>query len=131
MGGYRTDFLAGLDERIRAAVSVGWMSTLRPMIKAHVNTHSFIHFLPGLTRYVDLPDVIACMAPKPLMVQQCTRDALYPIDGMRESVRKIAAIYEKAGAGSRFQGRFYDLPHVFSASMQDEAFAWLDHWLKP
>jgi dienelactone hydrolase len=131
MGGYRTDFLAGLDERIRAAVSVGWMSTLRPMIKAHVNTHSFIHFLPGLTRYVDLPDVIACMAPKPLMVQQCTRDALYPIDGMRESVRKIAAVYEKAGAASRFQGRFYDRPHVFSASMQDEAFAWLDHWLKP
>ncbi len=29
MGGYRTDFLAALDDRIQCAVSVGWMSTLR------------------------------------------------------------------------------------------------------
>lgn len=131
MGGWRTDFLAGLDDRIRCAVSVGWMSTLRPMIRAHVDTHSFMHFLPGLTRFMDLPDVIACMAPKPLMVQQCSRDGLYPLEGMKESLSKIAAIYDKAGAGANFEGRFYDHPHLFSLKMQDEAFTWLDRWLKP
>jgi dienelactone hydrolase len=131
MGGYRTDFLAGLDDRIQCAVSVGWMSTLRSLIKAHVVTHSFIHFLPGLANFLDLPDVIGCMAPKPLMVQQCERDALYPIAGMKESVKKIAAIYGKSGAGSKFEGRFYDHPHVFSLKMQEDAFAWLDRWLKP
>jgi len=30
-------------------------------------------FLPGLAGFLDLPDVIGCMAPKPLMVQQCER----------------------------------------------------------
>jgi len=131
MGGYRTDFLAGLDDRIQCAVSVGWMSTLRALIKAHVVTHSFIHFLPGLANFLDLPDVIGCMAPKPLMVQQCERDALYPVEGMKESVEKIAAIYGKTGASSKFEGRFYDHPHVFSLKMQEDAFAWLDRWLKP
>jgi dienelactone hydrolase len=131
MGGWRTDFLAGLDSRIRCAVSVGWMSTLRPMIKAHVDTHSFMHFLPGLTRFMDLPDVIGCMAPKPLMVQQCSRDGLYPLGGMKESLTKIAAIYDKAGAGANFEGRFYDHPHLFSLNMQDDAFSWLERWLKP
>ncbi len=131
MGGYRTDFLAGLDDRIRCAVSVGWMSTLRSMIRKHVLTHSYIHFLPGLANFVDLPDEIACMTPKPLMVQQCTRDGLYPLDGMKESLKKIAAIYDKAGAGSSFEGRFYDHPHLFSLKMQDDAFDWLDRWLKP
>jgi hypothetical protein len=90
-----------------------------------------MHFLPGLTRFVDLPDVIGCMAPKPLMVQQCRRDALYPLEGMEESLRKIAAIYKKAGAASKFEGRFYDQPHIFSVAMQEDAFAWLDRWLKP
>jgi dienelactone hydrolase len=131
MGGYRTDFLAGLDDRIQCAVSVGWMSTLRPLIRKHVDTHSFVHFLPGLTRFVDLPDVIACMVPKPLMVQQCRLDALYTIEGMQESVKKIGAIYAKGGADSKFEARFYDRPHLFSLDMQEEAFAWLDRWLKP
>jgi hypothetical protein len=30
-----------------------------------------------------------------------------------------------------FQGRFYDQPHTFSIAMQEEAFEWLDRWLKP
>jgi len=131
MGGDRTDYLAGLDDRIKCAVSVGWMSTLRPMIKAHVDTHSFIHFLPGMTHYIDLPDLISCMVPKPLMVQYCSRDALYPLEGMKESDRKIARIYAKAGAAEMYQGRFYDRPHVFSLQMQDQAFDWLDQWLGP
>jgi hypothetical protein len=107
------------------------MSTLRHLIKRYVTTHSFIHFLPGLTRFVDLPDVIGCMVPKPLMVQQCRLDQLYPVEGMKESLTKIAAIYAKSGAGSRFEGRFYDHPHVFSLEMQEDAFAWLDRWLEP
>jgi dienelactone hydrolase len=131
MGGDRTDYLAGLDERIKCAVSVGWMSTLRPMIRKHVDTHSYIHFLPGLTRFLDLPDLIGCMVPKPLMVQQCSKDELYPLNGMQEAVKKIAAIYEKAGAGTMFKSGFYDHPHIFSREMQEEAFNWMDRWLQP
>jgi len=131
MGGWRSDFLAALEDRIQCAVSVGWMSTLRPMIRAHADTHSFIHFLPGLTAFLDLPDVLGCMAPKPLMVQQCTRDALYPVEGMKEALVKLEAIYAKAGAAAKFQGQFYDHPHVFSLEMQEDAFRWLDRWLNP
>jgi dienelactone hydrolase len=131
MGGDRTVYLAGLDERIQCAVVVGWMSTLRSMIQKYVLTHSFMHFLPGLTRFLDLPDLIGCMAPKPLMVQQCSKDELYPLDGMQESLKKITAIYSKAGAASKFEGRFYDHPHIFSIEMQQDAFNWLDRWLKP
>jgi len=107
------------------------MSTLRPMIKKHVETHSYIHFLPGLTHFLDLPDLLGCMVPKPLMVLQCSKDELYPLQGMKEAVDKLTAIYAKAGAASMFRGRFYDQPHIFSLKMQEEAFDWMDHWLKP
>lgn len=126
MGGYRALFLAALDTRIRAACVVGFMSTVRPMIHAHVDTHSFVHFLPALHRYLDWPDVASLTAPRSLMVLQCRRDQLFPPAGMTESLEKIAAVFERAGVKDKFVGRFYDVPHQYSRQMQDDAFAWFD-----
>jgi dienelactone hydrolase len=130
MGGYRSLYLAALDERIRAACVTGFMSTVGPMIKSHVDTHSWVHFLPTLHRYLDWPDVASLAAPRALLVQQCAQDRLFPADGMKASVEKLAACYGKAGASSQFAGRFYDAPHMFTRPMQDEAFAWFDRHLK-
>lgn len=130
MGGYRSLFLAALDERIAAACVTGFMSTVRPMLKAHLDTHSWVHYLPGLHQYLDCPDVAHLAAPRPLLVQQCARDELFPRQAMTEAVDKIAAGYAKAGVKDRFSGRFYDVPHRFSRAMQKEAFAWMDRHLK-
>jgi dienelactone hydrolase len=129
MGGYRAIYLSALDERIAAGCITGFMSTVAPMIRAHIDTHSWVHFLPGLHRYLDLPDVATLAAPRPLLVQQCAKDKLFPPAGMKEAVEKIAAVYKKAGAGKEFTGRFYDAPHQFTLRMQDDAFNWLDEQL--
>ncbi|MBM3947412.1 MAG: hypothetical protein FJ315_08480, partial [SAR202 cluster bacterium] len=130
MGGYRSLFLAGLDERIRAGCVVGFMSTVRPMIRAHVDTHSNVHFVPGLHRYLDWTDVVGLHAPRPLLVQQCAQDGLFPAEGMRESLDEIGKIYRKAGAADQYVGRFYDVPHKFTRPMQEDAFAWFDQQLR-
>jgi hypothetical protein len=100
------------------------------MMRKHMDTHSFVHFVPTLHRLLDLPDVVSLRCPKPLLVQQCRRDGLFPLQGMEESVEKIAAIYKKAGAQDHFTPRFHDLPHILNVAMQEEAFAWFDHHLK-
>lgn len=129
MGGYRSLFLAALDTRIRAACVVGFMSTTRPMIRAHLDTHSWVHFLPALHRHLDWPDVAALAAPRALLVQQCSRDGLFPLAGMKESVEQIAGLYRQAGAEAAFAGRFHDVPHSFTRAMQDEAVAWFERHL--
>ena len=129
MGGYRALFLAALDTRIRAACVVGFMSTVRPMLHAHVDTHSFVHFLPAIHRYLDWPDVASLTAPRSLMVLQCSQDQLFPLAGMKESIEKIAAVFERAGAKEKFVGRFYDVRHRYTRQMQDDAFAWFDQRL--
>jgi hypothetical protein len=129
MGGYRALFLAALDDRIRAACVVGFMSTVRPMIHAHLDTHSFVHFLPALHQYLDWPDVASLTAPRSLMVLQCSRDQLFPLTGMQEAVEKIADLYTRAGVKEKFVGRFYDVPHHYTRQMQDDAFAWFDQQL--
>ena len=130
LGGYRSLLLSALDERIAAACVVGFMSTVRPMIRAHLDTHSFVHFIPQLHRALDLPDVVTLRAPRPLLVQQCRQDGLFPLAGMEASLEKIASVYRRARAESQFTGRFYDLPHRFSQAMQDDAFAFLDQHLR-
>ena len=129
MGGYRALFLAALDRRIKAGCIVGFMSTVRPMIRRHVDTHSWVHFLPALHRYLDWPDVASLTAPRSLLVLQCARDDLFPPEGMKDSVEKIAAVFDRAGVKDQFTGRFYDEPHHYTRQMQDDAFAWFDHQL--
>jgi len=129
MGGYRSLFLTALDARIRAGCVVGFMSTVKPMVRAHLDTHSWVHFLPALHRYLDWPDVAALAAPRSLFVQQCTRDGLFPLAGMQESLEQIGALYRSAGAADKFTGRFYDVTHQYSRPMQDDAFAWFERQL--
>jgi len=109
---------------------VGFMSAVRPMMARHMDTHSFVHFIPGIHAHLALPDIVALRAPLPLMVMQCRRDALFPLKGMEEALEKIAAIYRKAGKPDAFAGRFYDQRHIFNVEMQNDAFRWFDRHLK-
>jgi hypothetical protein len=130
MGGYRAAYLAAPDERVTAGCVVGFMSAVGPMREAHLDTHSFVHFLPGLHRLMDLPAPAAPAAPRGLLVPQCRRDRLFPPEGMGEAVARIAAVHRAAGCAGQFEGKFYDEPHRFARAMQDDAFAWLDRHLK-
>ncbi len=68
--------------------------------------------------------------PAPLLVQQCEKDELFPLAGMKESLEVIAKVYEKAGVKDKFSGRFYNEPHKFTKEMQDDAFAFFDKHLE-
>jgi dienelactone hydrolase len=126
MGGTRTDWLFGLDPRVKAAVSVGWGTDWNLLMPAHVGSHSWAQFVPGLANQLELSDVMSIGMPGALMLMQCAQDHLFPLDGMQTTCERVAAIYAKAGLSDRFACRFYDVPHQFNAQMQEEAFAWLD-----
>lgn len=128
-GGFRSALLAGLDPRIKAASVTGWMTEFGQQLRNHIR-HTWMVFTPGLYKFLDLPDVASLHAPGALLVQQCRRDTLYPLPAMQAAVDKIAHVYAKAGMPEKFRGTFYDEPHSFKPAMQDEAFAWLDQWLR-
>jgi len=129
-GGLRTIFLAGLDERIRCGVCVGFMSTFAELLRDCCRRHTWMLYVPLLARYLDLPDLIALRAPQPLMVQYDEDDELYTLKGQRDAHAQIEAIYQKMGAADRYSGRFYPGPHKFDLRMQADAFAWFDRWLR-
>jgi len=132
MGGLRTVHLAALDDRIKAAVAVGWMTSFPPQLKRHVrNTIGFTKLVPGLYKHLDYPDVASLAVPTPLLVINGSKDALFEPSGVQASFEKLAACYKKAGAPDRVRTRLYDTPHEFNAEMQAEAWGWLAKHLSP
>jgi dienelactone hydrolase len=130
VGGLRSCHLAALDDRIRAAVVVGWMASFPWQLKKHIrNTIGHTKVVPGLYQHLDYPDVAALALPKPLLVINGSRDGLFHPDGVRASFEKLNACYAKAGAADRCRTRLYDTPHEFNLEMQAEAWSWLKQWV--
>ena len=126
VGGYRSFLLAALDPRIKAAVDVGWMTSFGSNIRRHVlNTVGLTFHIPGLYRYLDLPDLAALIAPRSVLVINGSKDGLFPSDGVQKAFQKIEACFRKAGAADHQRCRLYDAPHEFNRAMQAEAWEWL------
>ena len=130
VGGLRSGHLAALDDRIRAAVAVGWMTSYPSQLKTKIrNSIGFTKMIPGLYRHLDYPDVISMAMPAALLVINGSRDGLFETEGVRVSFDKLAACYRKAGIPEKLRTRLYDTPHEFNAEMQAEAWEWLKRWL--
>ena len=130
VGGYRSFLLAALDERIKAAVDVGWMTSFGSQIKEHViHTIGLSFHINGLYRYLDMPDLAALIAPRAVLVINGSQDRLFALDGVKAAYDTIGRCYTKAGASGRSRCRLYDAPHEFNLDMQAEAWEWLGRWV--
>ena len=130
MGGLRACHLAALDERVKAAVVVGWMASFPAQLQNHIrNTIGHTKLVPGLYRYLDYPDVASLALPSALLVINGSKDTLFELDGVKACFDKLAACYQKAGVPEKVRTRLYDTPHEFNAEMQTEAWVWLRKWL--
>jgi len=131
VGGYRSFLLAALDDRIKAAVDVGWMTSFASQLKQHVvNTMGLSFHINGLYRYLDLPDLAALIAPRAVLVINGSRDALFAPEGVKAAFDKIGRCYTKASVPERQRCRLYDAPHEFNLDMQAEAWEWLRRWVQ-
>lgn len=128
-GGLRTAYLGGLDTRIKASVCAGWMTTWADLILNKCFTHTWMVYIPLISRYLGFPEIYGLRAPLPTMVLNNNHDSLFTLSEMKRADTILGEVFEKAGAQDRYDCRFYDGPHKFNRQMQNEAFEWLDKWL--
>jgi len=129
-GAYRTNYLAALDNRIAAAVSVCWMATLDSVIGYNVGgCMGWFTVIPGIHTRLDLCDIASLACPRPFMAISGWQDELMQPHGITFSHRKLRAVWNKANASERLGSLCFDAPHEFNIAMQERAFAWLDRWL--
>jgi len=128
-GGLRTDFMGGLDPRIKCAVSVGFMTTWKDFVLNKSFTHTWMAYVPLLPNELDFPEILGLRAPLPTLVLNDEEDELYTLPEMKRADKMLNDVYTKANAGDRYKCSFYPGIHKFDKKMQQEAFNWFDKWL--
>jgi len=130
-GGWRTNMIAALESRIKASVTVGWMTTGDSQqaynLAGAVGTFCL---LPGVWNHMDIPDLISMAAPKACMVVSGTEDILFPPLGQREAARQISESFSWAGCPANYENYTPAKPHCYDQEIQEKALAWFDKHLK-
>jgi dienelactone hydrolase len=130
-GGWRTNVLAALDRRVKASVSGCWMTTgdYQQIYNVGGAVGTFC-LLPGVWDRMDIPDLTILAAPNASMVISVSQDKLFPPEGQQEAARQIREGYSWAGCAERFAHNNPPKTHCYDASLQRDAIAWFDRWLK-
>jgi dienelactone hydrolase len=123
-GSNRAALLLATHDSIQAAVIVGLMTTY-PGLLDHNMSHTWMLFPFGWARHGDWPDIAACRAPMPLLVQYDLHDHLFTETGMRDAHTRLGDHYASVRQPDAYTGQFYPGPHKFDLEMQSAAFDWL------
>ena len=124
-GGLRSALMRATSDHLSACAIVGMMCTYEELLDSCVAPHTWMLFPAGWSLRGDWPDLAACSAPAPLLVQYAIDDLLFPVAGMRTADARIATHYKGAGAPEAYRGEFHPGPHRFDVPMQQNAISWL------
>ncbi len=123
-GGNRAALLNATHDSIHATVIIGLMTTYSALLD-HNMSHTWMLFPFGWARHGDWPDIAACRAPLPLLVQYDMQDDLFTESGMREAHMRLQNLYASVQKPDAYVGQFFPGPHKFDLEMQSAAFRWL------
>lgn len=123
-GGLVCSFTSALDERIKATVVSGYVNSFKASILGiH---HCIDNYVPGLSRYAEMSDLMGLIAPRPLLVEAGTVDPAFPIEATKEAYEHIYAVYHLFGEERRLEADIFEGDHRIHGLM---AYDWLVRWL--
>jgi dienelactone hydrolase len=89
-------------------------------------------WMPGIPKEFDCQDLLAAMAPRPLLILGGDSDPVAPLEGAKVAFDAIEKAYKKAGATDRLQIIIAEKSgHTVTGPQQQALYAWFDRWLKP
>lgn len=86
-GGTTSLWLAALDDRVDAAVVGSYLCGFRDSIYAV--EHCDCNYVPGLLELLEMGDLAAMLAPRPVCFIHGEEDPIYPIQGTREQFETV------------------------------------------
>lgn len=97
-GGSTAVFAAALDPRLAAVMVCGCVGFIRETI-AKRGDASGQNTIPGILNWLEYDDVLALIAPRPLLVIAGDKDHIWPYDGASAVVDSARCVYDAFGAG--------------------------------
>ena len=123
-GGLQSLWLAALDSRIKKAVVSGYFYGYRDSL-LDMPLNCSCNYVPNLWSTVDMGDIGALVAPRPLLVETGDQDELNGARGIQNVVEQVAITehaYKVLQAESHFQHKIYSGEHRWYG---DDAYTFL------
>lgn len=95
-GGAVSLLLAAADESISAALVATYFCTFEASIASI--RHCPCNIVPGLLPELEMADIAALVAPRPLVIEAGERDHIFPIAATREAFAQLGPVWEAQGA---------------------------------
>lgn len=111
-GGTVTTLASVLDERIRASVVCSYANTFHDSILAM--HHCVDNYLPGWLQDAEMPDLLAAIAPRPMLWESGVADPIYPAHGVQAAFFQVQKAYEAQGVADRLAWDAFPGGHAFS-----------------
>jgi hypothetical protein len=133
-GGLTTMFTAAIDERVRAAVSVCFVTSYARFLRAMRGLDwnwvgDLCNQVPGVIADLEMAGVGGLIWPRPLLVINGLQDPEFPVDGAREVIDRLSPLYRSRDpAGLRLH--VVDAGHGYDQAMREAAYGWFSRWLK-
>ncbi|MDA8743570.1 prolyl oligopeptidase family serine peptidase [Rubripirellula amarantea] len=129
-GGAYSWWIAALDQRIKVAVPVAGITTLRNhVIDGCVEGHCDCMYMINTYRW-DYARVAALMAPRPLLISNSDKDSLFPLDGVVEIHRQVRDVYDVHSKPDHLGLQITEGPHKDTQELRVHAFRWFNRFLK-
>lgn len=127
-GGHQTLWLTALDDRIKCSVVSGYFSGYKDtLLKSSL--HCTCIYIPHLLEYVDIGDLGALIAPKPLLIESGNRDFLNGDRGIINVIEQLEvtkSAYKLFNVEKHLCHYIFDGGHVWNG---DKTYNFLHQWL--
>jgi len=123
-GGLNTLYAAAFDERIRVAVPAVYVTRLREFLETR-HPHCPCSHVNGLAGEMDMGDVAALIAPRPLLLLTAARDASFTPAGARAAADQARGAYALYGAAGDIAVRELGGEHDYGRAMREALYGFL------
>ncbi len=129
-GGAYSWWIAAIDERIKAAVPVAGITSLKNhVVDGCVEGLCDCMYMVNTYRW-DYPMVAALVAPRPLLISNTDKDRIFPLDGVVDVHSKTRRIYDLYEASDQLGLQITEGPHKDTQELRIHAFRWFNRFLK-
>ncbi len=129
-GGAYSWWIAAIDERIKVAVPVAGIASLKNhVVDGCVEGHCDCMYQMN-SRGWDFEMVAALVAPRPLLISNTDKDSIFPLDGVYQVYAGVRRIYDLYPAPGNLGLNIEEGPHEDTQPLRTSAFHWMNRHLK-
>jgi dienelactone hydrolase len=141
LGGHNSLFLATFDPRVRVVVTSCGFNSFAKYYGGDLTGWSQQRYMPRIASIYeksaakmpfDFTEILGALAPRPVFINAPLKDDNFEVSGVEDCVNAALPVYKQVfHAGDRLVVVHPDCPHDFPPDVREQAYKFLDRWLKP